>query len=208
MSSDRPSGDRSSAHSASHGDLAGLVATRGAPLIEALETHVPGAAEHAEATAAYSFAAAVELGFERARCETAREAAKLHDVGRVYVPAELLTKPNEALTETERETIESHHEAGARLVRGAGIPELVCEWILHARERFDGRGPDGMVAVQIPVESRIIRAACTCDRLLSAPEASNDHRRFAIEGLRQRAGHELDPRMVDALIAVLTRAQG
>jgi HD-GYP domain-containing protein (c-di-GMP phosphodiesterase class II) len=194
MSSDRPSGGPSPTP-----DLAALIRDRGAPLIEALEAHVPGAAEHAAATGTYAFAAAVELGFERVQCETAREAAKLHDVGHVYLPPELLSKPAEALSDAERSRLHSHHEAGAQLARGAGIPELACAWILHARERFDGRGPDGLVAIQIPLESRLIRAACACDALLAEG-------RQAVDGLRARGGRELDPRVVEALIAVITRA--
>lgn len=199
MSSDRPNVGRSPTPSAP-GDLAALVRSRGAPLIEALEAHLPDAAGHAEGTGTYAFAAAAELGFERLQCEAVREAAKLHDVGKVYVPADLVQRPADALSDAERATLDSHHEAGARLARGAGIPELVCAWILHARERFDGRGTDGLVAIQIPVESRIIRAACACDLLLSRD-------RPAIEGLRDQAGRELDPRVVDALSAVLTRAR-
>jgi HD-GYP domain-containing protein (c-di-GMP phosphodiesterase class II) len=186
MSSDRPSGGPSPRPDPppDTGELAELIRNRGAPLIEALESHLPGAGEHADATGAYAFGAAAELGFARRRCEAVREAARLHEIGKVY-------------------TLESHHEAGSRLARGAGIPEAACAWILHARERFDGRGPGGLVAIQIPLESRVIRAACACDLFRSQPSRDEG----AIEDLRGQAGRELDPRVVHALIAILARAQ-
>ena len=62
-------------------DLASLLRLRGAPLLDALDRHLPGARDHAEATASYAFAAAVGLGFDRAQCEVAREVAVLHEIG-------------------------------------------------------------------------------------------------------------------------------
>jgi HD-GYP domain-containing protein (c-di-GMP phosphodiesterase class II) len=181
--------------------LASVVAERGAPLLEALEGHLPGARRHADATAAYSFAAAVELDLERQSAETIREAARLHDVGLVYVPAPILCRPPEQLDDGERALLDSHLEAAFRLCRGAGIDESVCGWILRTRERYDGAGPDGLRASEIPMEARIIRTACAGDLLLerSGPEATT-------QALRAAEGTELDPRVSEAVIAVLERA--
>jgi HD-GYP domain-containing protein (c-di-GMP phosphodiesterase class II) len=192
--------------------LGSLVRMRGAPLIEALERHVPGSREHAEATASYAFATAVELGYDRSHSELVREAAKLHEVGKLYVPAYVLGKDPTGLSAAERAQLDGRFEAAYRVAHGAGIAGGVCGWILRARERFDGRGAEELAADAIPVESRIIRASCACDRALSTPpdasasrEPSERHRR-AIDGLRGQAGAELDPRVVEALTAVLERA--
>jgi HD-GYP domain-containing protein (c-di-GMP phosphodiesterase class II) len=218
MSLDRPSGAPSSGADASRdggGDeeLSGLagaarVRVRGFALLDALERHVAGAAEHANATGAYAFATAVALGGGREQAELVREAARLHDVGRVYVPAEVLTAAPDALSDEQRAQLGAHHEAGASLARGAGIPEEVCGWILNARERFDGAGPAGLEGEAIPAEARIIRAACACDRLLSwhASGGRGDPATAAAEALRGASGRELDPRVVDALVGVLARA--
>ena len=176
MSSDRP-GDAPSApperpaRARPELDLAGLLRLRGGPLIDALDDHLPGARDHAEATASYAFAGAVGLGFDRAHSEVAREVAVLHEVGLVYVDAELAAKPAADRSAAEQDAWDDHYESGYRLARGAGIPEHVCGWLLRARERYDGSGPEQMIGDAIPIESRLIRAACACQTALTAAEA-------------------------------------
>jgi HD-GYP domain-containing protein (c-di-GMP phosphodiesterase class II) len=210
MSSDLPSDARSSATDpARELGLAAQLRIRGAPLVEALERHRPGAREHAEATASYAFATAVELGFERHRCEISRETAMLHEIGQVYVPVAVLARPAGERDELEAAAFASHFEAGYRLARGAGIPEDVCGWILRARERHDGGGPERLAGDAVPVESRIIRAACACHTAIAAGEAEGraPHER-AIAALEAGAAGELDPRVAVALGGVVRRAAG
>ena len=198
MSSDPPSDAPSSRPEDAP---ASVVAERGAALLDALEAHLPGARRHADSTAAYAFAAAVELDFERPSAETIREAARLHDVGLVYVPATILSRPADGLDEAERALLDSHLEAAYRLCRGAGIGEAVCGWILRTRERYDGAGPDGLRGSEIPTEARIIRTACAADLLLERSGAE-----ATLQALRTAEGTELDPVVSDAVIAVLERA--
>jgi HD-GYP domain-containing protein (c-di-GMP phosphodiesterase class II) len=210
MSSDLPSAARSSP--AETGDsaagLAALLRSRGAPLVDALERHQPGAREHAEGTASYAFAAAVELGFERPQCEVAREAAMLHEVGLLYVPVAVLARPATERDEAQAASWTEHYEAGYRLANGAGIPDHACGWLLRARERYDGAGPEGLVADAIPIEARIIRAACTCDTALAGASGAGPKPAVgrAMARLADSAGGELDPRVVAALSAILERA--
>ena len=187
---------------------AALVATRGAMLLDGLERHLPGSRDHADGTASYAFAAAVELGLERGHAEAVRETARLHEVGKVYVPAEVLAKLPGDLTPEERAQLDSHFAKGAELARGAGIPDSAGAWMEAAGERFDGAGPSGMPRQRAPLESRIVRVACAFDRALAAgsemPAAGR--RRAAIEELRSAAGGELDPRVVEALASIVERA--
>jgi HD-GYP domain-containing protein (c-di-GMP phosphodiesterase class II) len=207
MSSDRPSGAPSSEPDAG---LAARLQARGSELLDALERHLPGSREHADGSAAYAFAAAVELGLERDRAEAVRETARLHEVGNVYVPAPVLAKPPDELTEQERGLLDSRFARGAELARGAGIPEQACEWIAATGERFDGSGPDGLAGERIPIESRIVRVACACNAALAAPasggESRDERRRSAVRALRAAADTELDPRVTAALAAMLERA--
>jgi HD-GYP domain-containing protein (c-di-GMP phosphodiesterase class II) len=206
MSSDRPSDVPSP--EGTDLDLAALLRLRGAPLVDALERHLPGARAHAEATASYAFAAAVGLGFERLQCEVARETAMLHEIGLIYVPTPVAVKPAEGRDAAETEAWEGHYEAGYRLARGAGVPESACGWLLRARESYDGGGPDGLAGEDIPIESRLIRAACECQTGLAAAAAAGRPQpaRMAMETLAQRAGAELDPLVVGALSSILERA--
>ena len=187
--------------------LAAVLQTRGAPLVEALERHSKGAREHTEATASYAFATAVDLGFGRAESEAVREAAMLHEVGQVYVPAEALAEAERERDEAEAEAFAAYYEASYWLARRAEIPEHVCDWLLRVRERYDGAGPEGLAGEAIPIESRIIRAACVCQTAVEGPVgAGRQARGRAVEELNARAGGQLDPRVVMALVTVIERA--
>ena len=166
MNSDRLSGAPSNEPER---ELAARVSARGAELLDALERHLPGSRDHADGTAAYAFAAAVELELPRDHAEAVREAARLHEVGSVYLSAEVLTKPAGELTAEEQASLDSRFARGAELARGAGVPDLACEWMDGVGERFDGGGPAGLAGEQIPIESRILRVACACDTALAAP---------------------------------------
>lgn len=221
MSSDRPHAAPSPAasspaatqlpHEPGAGDeLASVLTQRGGPLLDALEAHFPGSRDQAEAASSYAFAAAVELGLTRPSAELIRAAARLHDVGRVYVPAEVLAKPAWSRTPDEGALVESHHAKGAGLARGAGVPERVCEWIRLGGERYDGGGPNRLAGAAIPLQARISRAAHACYAALvePAPERPEPthHQPGPIGALRAGAARELDPMVVGALAAVLRRA--
>ena len=189
--------------------LATLVQARGSTLLDALELHAPGSRDHADGTASYAFATAVELGFRRAHAEAVRETARLHEVGKVYVPAAVLAGDPGTLDSRDQTLLASHPALGAELARGAGIPEEACDWIAAMGERFDGGGPAGLAGERIPLESRIARVACACDAALNAaPEAGSPQGTHptAIAELRAQAGQELDPRVIEALTAMLDRA--
>jgi HD-GYP domain-containing protein (c-di-GMP phosphodiesterase class II) len=208
MSSDPPNASPSRAAEPPAPDrgLAELVRLRGAPLLDAVEAHLPGSREHAEATGSYVCAAAVRLGLERAAAELCRETAKLHDAGMVYVPAAVATAPYESWDDEQRSAFDAHYEAGARLALGSGIPDDVSAWLLRIRERFDGAGPEGLSGDAIPVAARLTRAACALDTLLASPRGGQSpaaRRADAIERLRSAAGRELDPAVVEGLVAGL-----
>jgi HD-GYP domain-containing protein (c-di-GMP phosphodiesterase class II) len=184
--------------------LSSMLRLRGAPLLEALAQHSPATAIHAEASSSYAFSLAVELGFDRHRSEAARDLARLHEVGKLYVPASVLAKPEPERTPAELLALEDHPEAGARIARGAGIQEEACTWLLHQRERFDGSGPLGLAGDQIPVESRLLRVVCACHLTMAQPSRSRAADR-AILRIGAGAGDELDPEIAAAMIAIIER---
>jgi hypothetical protein len=183
MSSDHPIENPSAPADPPLGDpdLPELIRELGEPLLDGLEESIPDARKRADAAGAYAFATAVGLGFGRPEAELCRETARLADIGRIYQPAG------------------AHHEAGAQLARGAGLPEVVCEWILGAGEHYDGTGPGGLSGSEIPVFSRIVRAAKRCDEFVAQGSEPSE--------LRSLAGTEVDPAMVDALASMLERRE-
>jgi HD-GYP domain-containing protein (c-di-GMP phosphodiesterase class II) len=212
MSSDPPAGVRSpetdpTASADAEPTLAAVARARGQVLLDGLERHVPGSRRHADGTATYAFAVAVETGADRLRAELVREAARLHDVGKVYVPVEVLTRPAEDLEAGELALMDSHPAYGATLAIGAGVPEAACEWISAAGEHFDGSAERGLAGEGIPLEARVIRVACACDAALSRrPAAARALPWIATAELRAAAGRELDPPIVEAMADVLERA--
>ena len=208
MSSPPPSDDPSRAAEAPSGDepAAMLVRERGAVLIGSLEGHMAGATQHAEATAAFAFALAEAMSLDPERAELIREAAKLHEVGKLYVTAEALSKPEEELDDEDRVVLALVAENGAGLVRGAGIPEDVCQWVLRWPERFDGGGPSGLSGDEIPLESRIINAACACAEVAgnAAPPLPETAAGVIGRAMRALGGKRLDPAVADALAEALS----
>lgn len=184
---------------------------RGLALLDALEQYAPGSHEHADAVATYAFAIAVELGVERSGCELIREVARLHEVGRLYVPAALAPRRRAELAEIDLEQIEHSSAAGAELARGAGVPEGACRWILATGERYDGLGPGALRGDEIPLAARISRAACAyqeqTERATEGPPITRGGpRELALSELGRASGTVLDPSVLGALARVVARA--
>ena len=144
-------------------------------------------------------ASARELGLDERRLKRLELGALLHDIGKIGIPSDILAKPGR-LTADERAVIQTHPELGERIIAPIDRLQDVRPIVRHCHERWDGRGyPDGLAGEEIPLESRIIFVcdayhAMTTDRpyrkRLSHPEA--------VRRLREGAGTQFDPRVVDA----------
>ena len=131
-------------------------------------------------------------------------AARLHDVGKIGVPDAVLRKDG-PLDEAEWEIMRQHPEWGAQMLcRMPGL-KRVSRIVRHAHERWDGEGyPDRLHSDRIPLASRIILA---CD----AYQAMTSHRPYrdamrpwvAVSELREGAGGQFDPDVVDVLVSAL-----
>lgn len=127
-------------------------------------------------------------------------AATLHDLGKVFLPREILTKPG-ALSENERRLVQQHPVYGEQLVRQSGLPEDVALWVRWHHERFDGAGyPDRRGRDDLPLEAQILALAEVLDTLLSPrpykPALSFDE---ALARLRREKGKQFAPEIIDAL---------
>jgi putative nucleotidyltransferase with HDIG domain len=142
--------------------------------------------------------------------ETRRDAefgALLHDVGKIAIPKEIIHKPG-PLNEEEWKVMRTHTIEGQRLLERVGGPlQRVGQIVRASHERWDGKGyPDGLSAEGIPLAARIVSAcdaynAMTTDR----PYRSALPVHVALAELRDNAGSQFDPNVVEALLRVITR---
>lgn len=150
-------------------------------------------AGHSERVATYAVVLARSLGFAEERLDAIRQAALLHDVGKIGIRETILTK-EDPLNLEEMEEMQRHSELGRAMLAGAGMPEL-ARWVNHLHERFDGDGyPYGLAGREIPVESRILHVADALDQMVR-PSALRRNRplREALAELSYCSGSRVDP---------------
>jgi HD-GYP domain-containing protein (c-di-GMP phosphodiesterase class II) len=156
----------------------------------------------------YAEATARTLGLPEATVERVALAGLLHDVGKVGVSDAVLQKPG-PLDEREWAEMRQHPELGARLLAGAHLEDL-AEWVFAHHERFDGTGyPLGLRGEEIPLEARILAVADAYEAMRGERVYSSamSHAEAAAE-LRRAAGGQFDARVVEALLASVTAADG
>lgn len=161
----------------------------------------PYTAGHQRQVARLAGAVAGELGLSGEERACIRTAAMLHDIGKMCVPTEILTKPG-AITETEYSLIKAHPAAGADILRTIDFPWPVAEVVLQHHERLDGSGyPRGLRGTDIRIESRIIAVADVVDAISShrpyRPALGTD---AALEMVRNAAGSMFDPEVVSGCL--------
>jgi diguanylate cyclase (GGDEF)-like protein/putative nucleotidyltransferase with HDIG domain len=172
-------------------------------LTEALDIRDAGTANHSRTVARYCVLIAEQLGFEPAHVERVEMAGRLHDIGKVGVPNEVLQKPG-PLGAREMAQIRTHPEIGAEVLSGEGLEDL-RGWVIAHHERPDGKGyPRGLTDREIPLEAKIIAVAdayeaMTADRVYRTGIGSKAAR---VELLRC-AGTQFDSRVTAAFMAVL-----
>ena len=132
-------------------------------------------------------------------------AALLHDVGKIAVPKEIVNKPGK-LDEHEWEIIKTHTVEGQKMLEQVGgFMGEVGEIVRSHHERWDGGGyPDGLRGEQIPLEARIV----SCCDTFNAMTTTRAYRRamsveVALDELRANAGSQLDPAVVEVLVALV-----
>jgi putative nucleotidyltransferase with HDIG domain len=150
---------------------------------------------HLERVASSAEEVARKLGLSSGRARLVREAAVLHDVGKIAVDERVLDKP-ESLTQSELEHVRKHAEWGAEILAPVRQFAPLVPWIRHHHERPDGQGyPQGLRLEQIPMESRIIAVVDAFDAMTDTQD-----------GKPGRAYR--DPMSVDEAIAELERNAG
>jgi PAS domain S-box-containing protein/putative nucleotidyltransferase with HDIG domain len=166
-----------------------------------VEKRDPYTAGHQQKVARLAVAIAEELGWPPDRIEGVRLGGMIHDIGKIYVPAEILNRPGR-LSKLEFGLIMSHPEVGYEILKDVELPWPVAQIILQHHERLDGSGyPMGLKG------SEIIDEACLLG-VADVVEAMAAHRPYrpalgleaGLDEIERRRGTQFAPEIVDACL--------
>jgi putative nucleotidyltransferase with HDIG domain/PAS domain S-box-containing protein len=164
----------------------------------AVEVKDPQTAGHQRRVGELAVAIAREMDFSLNRLEGIRVAGLLHDIGKIAIPSEILSKPG-ALNNLECEFIKTHCQVGHDLLKNIDFPWPVLQAILQHHERLDGSGyPAGLTDEDIILEARILGVADVVEAMVCArsygPAQEIDR---ALQEIHQKSGILYDPEVVD-----------
>jgi putative nucleotidyltransferase with HDIG domain len=176
-------------------------------LARAIDAKDPATREHSDNVAALVSRLAAERGWDDRAIARLREAALLHDVGKIGVPDAILLKPAR-LTDEEREIVEGHAALGAHMVAGVLEDDQVA-WIAAHHERPDGTGyPARLRAGAIPEGASLLALADAWDLMTrNRPYAPRQTVEEAMAECIALAGTQFDPAAVQALEALYERGE-
>jgi len=170
-----------------------------------VEVRDPYTAGHQRRVATLAKAIAVEMGLSENQVEGIFMAGVVHDLGKIYVPAEILSKPSR-LNDIEFNLIRTHSQVGYDLLKTIDFPWPIAQIVHQHHERLDGSGyPQGLLADQIILEAKIISVA-------DVVEAMASHRPYrpaqgvdaALEHIRAEGGTLYDPTAVDTCLKLFS----
>ncbi len=157
---------------------------------------------HLQRVQAISLALAEAYGLKDSfHLDALRDAALLHDIGKLAIPDQILNKPG-PLNDSERKLVQRHAAVGAAILSLVPFPHPVVPIVLHHHEKWDGRGyPDGLERDEIPLAARILAIADCYDTLRSdRPYRAGLEREAALAYIEHSAGTSFDPRLVECFI--------
>lgn len=165
------------------------------------EVRDPYTSGHQQQVAKLAAAIAREMGLSEKQVAAIQMAGALHDIGKINIPAEILSKPG-SLNKIELDLIKTHPSVGREILKSIDFPFPICQIVVQHHERIDGSGyPDGLTADDICLEARILAVADVVD-------AMSFHRPYrpargieeALSEISQNRGILYDSDAVDACI--------
>jgi putative nucleotidyltransferase with HDIG domain len=168
-----------------------------------VETRDPYTAGHQQKVADLSTAIAREMKLEDTRIDQLRMSAIIHDIGKIYIPSDILSRPGK-LSDMEFALIKAHAQAGYDIVKGMDFPCAIAQAILQHHERLDGSGyPNQLKGEDTLLEAKILAVA-------DVIEAMAAHRPYrpalgiekALEEISKNKGRLYDPDVVDACLGL------
>jgi putative nucleotidyltransferase with HDIG domain len=185
------------------------------PIFSTLESARPSVAAHSRRVAIYATRLATQFGVDHHSIETIRLGALLHDVGKMLVPARILSKPTRP-NKREWQELKIHPELGMEIAHRAGFDDDVCSIVLYHHERWDGKGyPDGAIGSAVHWTVRVVsvmdmfdaitsprqyRESLSIDaaRIMIAREAGRRFCPWIVSGLMSLPSELLQPPVIDA----------
>jgi putative nucleotidyltransferase with HDIG domain len=174
-----------------------------AAMAEMRDAYTAGHQRHVAELAA---AIAREMGLDESRVRAIHLAAVVHDIGKIKIPAELLTKPVR-LTPIETQLMRTHVEAGYDILKGIDFPWPIADIVRQHHERIDGSGyPHGLTGDQLHLEAKILAVADVVDATAAhRPYRFGKGIESALADLQAASGILYDSASVDACVAVFQK---
>ncbi|HET6787523.1 MAG TPA: HD domain-containing phosphohydrolase, partial [Aquabacterium sp.] len=145
-----------------------------------------------------------EMGWDESRCQNLELMGLVHDIGKIAVPSEILTKPTR-LSDLEMALMRGHAQAGYEILKDVPFPAPVAEIIRQHHERMDGSGyPQGLKGDQILPEARVLAVADVLESMSShrpyRPAVGMD---AALSEVVNNQGRLYDPDVVAAAVKLV-----
>lgn len=169
-----------------------------------LKDHYTG--EHVEMTSHYATEIARELNLPFDEVERVKQAAVLHDLGKIGISEKILLKKSK-LSKKEFEEIKKHPQIAVDILRPIHVLYDIIPYIFYHHERWDGKGyPSGMKREEIPIGARIISVADVYQALISNRAYRKAFsQKEAVKTIKEGAGTQFDPKIVDIFLNILDR---
>ncbi|NOQ76600.1 MAG: response regulator [Methylococcaceae bacterium] len=167
----------------------------------ALEKRDPYTAGHQHNCARIASAIAKQMGLKNDMIEGIYQASAIHDIGKIYLPSEILNKPSQ-LSKAEFGLIKTHSQVGYDIIKDVNFPWPIAKIVLQHHERLDGSGyPNGLTENDICLEAKILAVADVVD----AMSADRPYRKglgldVALTELEMNAGKSYDAEVVTACL--------
>jgi putative nucleotidyltransferase with HDIG domain len=160
--------------------------------------------EHSFSVAKYCRQIGAAVGLSDSQLINLLIAAELHDIGKIYIPDDILNKPGK-LNDTEIAIIKSHPAYGAFYLEKRSFSSDVIKGVLYHHERYDGKGyPFGLKGENIPLFARIIAIADSFDAMTSKRVYKNAlSYSEAMEEIKKNAGTQFDPEIAEIFLDIL-----
>ncbi len=171
-----------------------------------IESRDPCTAGHQRQVSNLARAIAIEMGISRDQTDGIRIVGSIHDIGKLSIPAEILSRPGR-ISEIEFNLIREHPRVGYEILKTIDFPWPVAETVLQHHERIDGSGyPQGLSGKDILIESKIIAVADVVEAMSShRPHRASLGIEKALKEISQNSGILYDPRVVDSCISIINK---